>query len=54
MADASRERVELLTGWSRTAPTAASVVDVTDEAAIDGWLARAGRRGLIARGLGRS
>ena len=54
MADAPRERVELLTGWSRTAPTAASVVDVTDEAAIDGWLARAGRRGLIARGLGRS
>jgi decaprenylphospho-beta-D-ribofuranose 2-oxidase len=52
--DAPRERVELLTGWSRTAPTAASVVDLTDEAAIDGWLARAGRRGLIARGLGRS
>src|SRR3954447_12142099 len=58
MAEPSREpspeRVELLTGWSRTAPTAASVVDVTDEAAIDAWLARAGRRGVIARGLGRS
>src|SRR3954452_8825202 len=50
----SPEHVELLTGWSRTAPTAASVVDVTDEAAIDAWLARAGRRGVIARGLGRS
>ena len=36
MADGPPERVELLTGWSRTAPTAATVVDVTDEAAVDG------------------
>ncbi len=48
------ERVELLTGWSRTAPTAATVVPVESEPEIDALLARAGRRGLIARGLGRS
>jgi decaprenylphospho-beta-D-ribofuranose 2-oxidase len=46
--------VELLTGWSRTAPSAATVVGVQDAAGVDPLLAAAGRRGLIARGLGRS
>jgi decaprenylphospho-beta-D-ribofuranose 2-oxidase len=46
--------VELLTGWNRTAPTAATVVGVRDAADVDALLATAGRRGLIARGLGRS
>jgi decaprenylphospho-beta-D-ribofuranose 2-oxidase len=54
MAEAPEGRVELLTGWSRTAPSAATVVAVHDELEIDTVLARAGRRGLIARGLGRS
>src|SRR3981189_2104137 len=53
MAD-PEERVELLSGWSRTAPSAATVVSVHTEPEIDTVLARAGRRGLIARGLGRS
>ena len=48
------ERTELLTGWSRTAPTAATVLEVRDADDVDTGLARAGRRGLIARGLGRS
>ncbi len=47
-------RVELLTGWSRTAPSAATVVGVRDGAEVDAVLASTGRRGLIARGLGRS
>jgi decaprenylphospho-beta-D-ribofuranose 2-oxidase len=46
--------VELLTGWSRTAPSAATVVAVSDAAEVDTRLASAGHRGLIARGLGRS
>src|SRR4051794_8622954 len=54
MAEVADERVELLTGWSRTAPSAATVVTAHDPAEIDTVLARAGRRGLIARGLGRS
>jgi len=53
--DAKAEpRVELLTGWSRTAPTAATVVAPGSESEIDGLLAEAGPRGLLARGLGRS
>ncbi len=48
------ERTELLTGWSRTAPTAATLVELHDASDVDTGLARAGRRGLIARGLGRS
>ena len=51
---AAHERTELLTGWSRTAPTAATLVERADPADVDAGLARAGRRGLIARGLGRS
>ena len=46
--------VELLTGWSRTAPTAATVVSLTSEADADAVLARGGPRGVLARGLGRS
>ena len=44
----------LLAGWSRTAPTLATVVEVDDAAQVDGLLTGAGPRGLIARGLGRS
>ncbi len=44
----------LLTGWGRTAPTAATVVSPEVEHDIDDVLERAGRRGAIARGLGRS
>ena len=54
MAEPIAERRELLTGWSRTAPTAATVVELHDASDVDAGLARAGRRGLIARGLGRS
>jgi decaprenylphospho-beta-D-ribofuranose 2-oxidase len=46
--------VQMLTGWGRTAPTAAHVVAPHDEREIDAMLAGAGRRGLVARGLGRS
>src|SRR5690349_5279273 len=45
---------ELIAGWGRTAPSAAAVVPVTDAAGVDGVLAHAGARGVIARGLGRS
>ena len=44
----------LLTGWGRTAPTAARVVTPDEIEGIDALLDRAGRRGLVARGLGRS
>src|SRR4029077_3916044 len=54
VAEQMSEHTELLTGWSRTAPTAATLVEVHDAADVDTGLARAGRRGLIARGLGRS
>ena len=48
------ESSELLTGWGRTAPTAAHVETLGKSAEVDPLLDRAGRRGLIARGLGRS
>jgi decaprenylphospho-beta-D-ribofuranose 2-oxidase len=44
----------VLTGWGRTAPSAATVVAPPDDEAVDALLAHAGRRGLVARGLGRS
>jgi decaprenylphospho-beta-D-ribofuranose 2-oxidase len=45
----------LLTGWGRTAPTAADVSHVSADAeAVSGAVRRAGERGLLARGLGRS
>jgi decaprenylphospho-beta-D-ribofuranose 2-oxidase len=45
---------ELISGWGRTAPTAARVVTVSDDADVDDLLAHASARGVIARGLGRS
>ena len=49
------EPVELLSGWGRTAPTAARVARPADAKEIDHLLASAaGARGAIARGLGRS
>lgn len=44
----------MLTGWGRTAPTAARIIDATDPAAARQAAAGAGPRGVIARGLGRS
>jgi decaprenylphospho-beta-D-ribofuranose 2-oxidase len=46
--------MRLLTGWGRTAPSAAQVVTADDGADLDELLEHAGRRGLVARGLGRS
>jgi decaprenylphospho-beta-D-ribofuranose 2-oxidase len=50
----SDDATRLLTGWGRTAPTSAHVEVPADPAAVDALLEHAGRRGLIARGLGRS
>jgi decaprenylphospho-beta-D-ribofuranose 2-oxidase len=44
----------VLTGWGRTAPSAAEVVTPVHRSGIDAVVAEAGRRGVIARGLGRS
>lgn len=50
----------LLTGWGRTAPTAAEVVHAVDPGIVDRAVAEAadlrsaGGRGIVARGLGRS
>jgi decaprenylphospho-beta-D-ribofuranose 2-oxidase len=44
----------LLTGWGRTAPTAAAVVAPENVDDVEDVLERPGRRGAIARGLGRS
>ena len=44
----------LLSGWGRTAPTRAHVVEVSDAAHVAAALLHAPARGLIARGLGRS
>jgi decaprenylphospho-beta-D-ribofuranose 2-oxidase len=44
----------LLTGWGRTAPSAAEVVEVLDLGEVRQALAGAGPRGVLARGLGRS
>ncbi len=49
------EHPTLLTGWGRTAPTAATLVEVpTDELDVADLAGRAGGRGVIARGMGRS
>jgi decaprenylphospho-beta-D-ribofuranose 2-oxidase len=45
---------QLLTGWGRTAPTAATVVAPETVHDVEDVLDHPGRRGLIARGLGRS
>ncbi len=44
----------ILTGWGRTAPSAATLTRPESAAAVAPLLDHAGRRGLIARGLGRS
>jgi decaprenylphospho-beta-D-ribofuranose 2-oxidase len=44
----------LLTGWGRTAPTAARVVTASSPAQVGAAVAAAGGRGVVARGLGRS
>ena len=49
-----RGETRLLTGWGRTAPTAADVVPLTSPSVADDALAAANGRGVIARGLGRS
>jgi decaprenylphospho-beta-D-ribofuranose 2-oxidase len=54
-----RGRLGLLSGWGRTAPTSSEVVhavhpDVVDQAVGDAAAPAPGRRGIIARGLGRS
>ena len=54
-----RGQRSLLTGWGRTAPTSADVVhavhpDIVDQAMADTARPVDGRRGIIARGLGRS
>jgi decaprenylphospho-beta-D-ribofuranose 2-oxidase len=51
VADPSRT---LLTGWGRTAPSAAEVRRVTDRAEVAALLASAPPRGVAPRGLGRS
>lgn len=48
-----RGEPRLLTGWGRTAPTAAHVLDPSTRAELALALASAGPRGVIARGLGR-
>jgi decaprenylphospho-beta-D-ribofuranose 2-oxidase len=54
-----RGRQALLSGWGRTAPTSSEVVhavhpDIVDQAVGDAAAPATGRRGIIARGLGRS
>jgi decaprenylphospho-beta-D-ribofuranose 2-oxidase len=44
----------LLTGWGRTAPTAATLILLRSAGDVPYLLARSGPRGVIARGLGRS
>ncbi|HKA94599.1 MAG TPA: FAD-binding protein, partial [Acidimicrobiia bacterium] len=44
----------LLVGWGRTAPSAGDVVTPDTAHDVDDVLERPGRRGAIARGLGRS
>jgi decaprenylphospho-beta-D-ribofuranose 2-oxidase len=43
-----------LTGWGRTAPSVAEIINPADPAGLPGVLLAAGDRGVIARGLGRS
>ncbi len=49
-----QERRRLLSGWGRTAPTAARLVSVHSPDDVAAGLKQAGSRGVIARGLGRS
>lgn len=43
-----------ITGWGRTAPSVATVVEVRQAEDVQAAIAHAGPRGLLARGLGRS
>ncbi|PRY01596.1 FAD-binding oxidoreductase [Allonocardiopsis opalescens] len=52
--DAGAGRRVLLSGWGRTAPTAARLARPRDLAELAELVARAPERGVIARGLGRS
>lgn len=45
---------ELLTGWGRTQPSVADVIDVADRGELVSAVKDAGPRGVLARGLGRS
>lgn len=47
-------RTQSLHGWGRTAPTLAEVVTPRDGQQVADAISRAGERGVIARGLGRS
>lgn len=47
-------RTRSLHGWGRTAPTTAEVVTPRDGQEVADAITRAGERGIIARGLGRS
>ncbi len=47
-------RDELLTGWGRTAPSRAAVAQAGDVAGVQDLFTDPPRRGVIARGLGRS
>jgi decaprenylphospho-beta-D-ribofuranose 2-oxidase len=50
----SETTTQRLTGWARTAPTVAQVLSTPDAETIVKAVSRAGERGVIARGLGRS
>jgi decaprenylphospho-beta-D-ribofuranose 2-oxidase len=52
LAPHSGERV--ITGWGRTSPSAATVVEVRSAEDVQEAIVRAGPRGLLPRGLGRS
>lgn len=44
----------LLTGWGRTAPTRATLARPRTAEEAAALVAKAGRRGVVARGLGRA
>lgn len=51
---AAQAPMRTLTGWGRTMPSSAVVVPASDRTAVAAAVRRAGPRGVIARGLGRS
>lgn len=51
---ARRPGERLVSGWGRTTPSAATIVTVDDADAVTAAVRGAGRRGVLARGLGRS
>ena len=54
MSNAAGTEWRTLTGWARTAPTVAEVLRTRDVDTIARAVVRAGERGVVARGLGRS